>query len=128
MFFSCNDFFKLLKVENNVGYFDCIITPFYILNNKRYELYEYELIISSTESFEQYMTIVTGQKFETINKKVLETRENCYIELSGRNSSDITDQILKYLEYLKTNVEMQNEIKNIFNEFDESKMFFAIYH
>ena len=34
LFFSCNDFFNLLKMNGDIGYIDCIITPFYISNNK----------------------------------------------------------------------------------------------
>ena len=33
-FVNCNDFFKLLKLENDIDYIDCIITPFYISGNR----------------------------------------------------------------------------------------------
>lgn len=128
LFFSSNDFINLLKMEGDIRYIDCIITPFYISNNKRYELYEYELVMSSTESFERYMTIVTGHKFEVINKNVIEIRRHCYIELIDKVNSDVTAEVIKYIEYLRNNIRLKNEIKDIFDKFDEAKLFFAIYH
>ena len=128
LFFSCNDFFNLLKMDGDIGYIDCIITPFYISNNKRYELYEYELVMSSTESFEQYMEIVTGHKFEAVNKNVIEIRRHCYIELSDKVNSDVTAEVIEYIEYIKNSIKLQNEIKDMFDGFDDAKMFFAIYH
>ena len=123
VYFNCNDFFELLKTENDIRFIDCIITPFYISNNKRYELYEYELIMSSTESFQQYMTIVAGRQYESINNNVLEIRRNCYIELSDRINSDITADVIKYIEYLMDNIKLKNEVKDIFDEYDASKIF-----
>ena len=127
-FVCCDDLFNLLMIDSEITYIDCIITPYYISGNKRYELYEYELVMSSTESFRQYMTIVTGRDWESINNDVVKTREHCYIELMDKDSSDITMEIVKYIEYLKNNTNLKKEIESVFGEFDFSKMFIAIYY
>ncbi|MBO7473025.1 MAG: hypothetical protein J6U00_03320 [Ruminococcus sp.] len=79
--------------------------------------------MSSTESFQQYMTIVAGRQYESINNNVLEIRRNCYIELSDRINSDITADVIKYIEYLMDNIKLKNEVKDIFDEYDASKIF-----
>ena len=84
--------------------------------------------MSSTESFKQYMTIVTGIEFDSINKNLMEIRKNCYIELTEKINSDITVEVIKYIEYLQNNTKLKNEVSDIFNEFDTSKLFIAIYY
>ena len=125
---ACNDFYNLLKKDNDIRYIDCIITPYYISGNKRYELYEYELVMSSTETFRHYMTIASGRDFESINNNVVKTREHCYIELMNKGDSDITAEMIRYLEYLKNNINLKKEIEAVFGEFVFSKMFIAIYY
>ena len=103
---------------------NCVITPFYVSNGKKFELYLYELVIESGyESFDERVIASSGiEELSTFNEQYRIIRNKCTY---GSCSSTI---ILDWISYISKNRELIDEVENVFLEkFDVHKVYIAIY-
>ena len=117
------------KIENNnmtVKGGTTIITPYYI-DRKRYELYHYELFIGKGIRFEDFLLKKTGKKtLEEVPKHIAELRKKYFI-CFDEPDTDITSQIIDYLKMLLNDKNLEEEIKEVFDSYDNRNLFVEIY-
>lgn len=109
---------------------ECIITPYYINENGRYELYQYEFCVEQKngETFEEFILRITGKrKIEEVPDDIIRIRRICFTQIDVNNQSDILKKIIEYFYFLMNDEEVQNEVIDIFKEFDIKKIFVCIY-
>lgn len=109
---------------------ECIITPYYINENERYELYQYEFCAEKDngETFDEYILRMTGKsKIEEIPEDIIRIRKICFGKINEDNQSGILKKIKEYFYFLMNDEEVQREIKNIFEEFNINKIYVCIY-
>ncbi|MCH5258664.1 MAG: hypothetical protein J1F18_02865 [Lachnospiraceae bacterium] len=109
---------------------ECIITPYYINENGRYELYQYEFCVEQEngETFEEYILRITGKrKIEEVPDDIIRIRRICFTQIDVNNPSGILKKIIEYFHFLMNDEEVQSEVIDIFTEFDNKKIFVCIY-
>lgn len=105
---------------------ECIITPYYIDKKGRYELYQYEFCVEQMngKTFDEYILRSTGKKkVEEVPENIIKIRQMCYAKLDKDNQSDILKRIKEYFHFLLNDEEVQKEIKDVFGEFDQNKLY-----
>ena len=109
---------------------DYLITPFYVKERMRYELYAYELYIDIVEKkdFNKYLLKYTSKKsIEEIPKDIIDRHKNCYIDLLKGEYLEIK-RLLNYIEYIFTSEEIKKGIEIVFSEScNNNNIFFAVY-
>ena len=109
---------------------DCIITPNYVCEGGRYELYEYELNIRIKDNpdFEQYLLGKTGKSdLSDIPSEVVTLNQECYIEVQKQSGTLSVMRIKRYIAYLHNTKECISQIQDIFNEFNIQNLWFTFY-
>lgn len=133
---SNEEFYKLIDLQKSlllldgekVEVSDIILTPYYIQDNKRLELYEYEFSLRIIENpdFNKHLLKLTGKEnIDDILPNVIERQKVCYIELSEK-VLDIK-VIKKYIDYLYDCKDIKNQIKSCFEIFNINQLFFSMY-
>lgn len=87
-FINLSDFIDILEsdVGKQIEMEDCLITPYYIQDNKRMELYQYEFCMSDECDFEDYILKLTGKgNIEDIPEEVVRLRRTCFARINERN-------------------------------------------
>lgn len=101
---------------------ECLITPFYLYENKRMELYQYEFCMTNEYNFEDYITKLTGKKnYEEIPREIIELRKICFSRVSEQN------KINKYLKYIVDNQDIKSEVEQVFDNFDKANLYVTVY-
>ena len=109
---------------------ECIITPYYICESGRYELYQYEFYAEqkNVETFEEYILRITGKrKIEEVPDDIIRIRKMCFTQIDVNNQKDIIKKIKDYFYFLMNDEDVRNEVIDIFTEFDINKIFVCIY-
>jgi hypothetical protein len=120
---------QLLK-EDDIEVSECILTPYYVDDGKRYEFYSYELNIREVEQkdFDKYLLQFTGkQKIEDIPSNIVERQKNCYIEFLNGENYFKKQLIQNYIEYIYNSSDIQQEVKSCFPKFTKDNLYFEIY-
>lgn len=130
--YKFSDFYDAIKkiCEEDIETDDCIITPYYIFEERRLELYEYELNIRLVDKydFEQYLMSKTGKiKADDISKDVICLHRNCYYEILKTEGKISAKKIGKYIEYLYNNNNLKNQVQKMFGRFDTQNLMFEFY-
>ena len=118
---------KLVACHLEVG--ECLLTPFYVCDEKVYELYEFELNINFVEvkDFNKHLLNLTRKKtLEKIPQSIVNRQRKCYIELF-RDEPVRKDVIEEYLDVLLKSLEVKKQVLEVFAYFDEKNLFFAKY-
>lgn len=116
--------------DKYIGIYDCILTPYYVYNQKRFELYEFELNIRLVEeyNFEKHLLQKTGRtKLVDVPQEVYKLHEYCYIELLKTKNKISKKKIQKYIEFLFNNEKLKFQIQKAFNRFKLEELFFEFY-
>jgi len=115
--------------ENEVEVLECILTPYYVKEGKRLELYAYELNIKQVEdyNYDKHLLELTGkEKIEDIPFNIIERQKNCYIEiLKGKSLEKI--RLQNYINYLYSSLDVHNEVKDSFGSFAKEQLYFELY-
>lgn len=109
---------------------ECIITPYYINENGRYELYQYEFCAEQKngETFEEYILRITGKvKIEEVPDDIIRIRKICFTQIDVNNQSGMFKKISEYFHFLMNDEEVQSEVISVFSEFNINKIFVCIY-
>lgn len=75
IFINLQELDNLLKTNLKIEMEECIITPYYIQDNKRMELYQYEFCCTDEIDFEEYILKLTGKEKKKIFQKTLSVLE-----------------------------------------------------
>ena len=79
IFINLQELEDLLKTDFKLEMEECLITPYYIQDNKRMELYQYEFCCTDESDFEKYILKLTGkEKIEDISEDILWLRKNAF--------------------------------------------------
>lgn len=114
----------LLQIE------ECIITPYYINERGRYELYQYEFCVEQKdgETFEEYILRITGKKkIEEVPDNIIRIRQMCFSKIGEDDQSSIIGKIKDYFYFLISDKEVKDEIIDVFAEFNPNKLFICTY-
>ncbi|ANU46957.1 hypothetical protein ADH76_29845 [Enterocloster clostridioformis] len=130
--YSFVEFYEVIKKTcgDYVSTDDCIITPYYVLGERRMELYEYELNIRLVESpnFEKYLLRKTGKfKVDDIPEEVILLQRNCYFEVLKTENKISKQKIKQYIDFLYNNNCLKHQIKQAFGKFKKEQLLFEFY-
>ena len=134
---SNEELFKLSQFEEKLSLAEIqsfeadeyIITPYYLNDEKIYELYAYELniCIVKKKDFNKYIKKKTGKnKIKDISNDIMELHNNCYIEIID-NEELSKKAIQNYIFYLKNSEQIVQEITKMFSSFDSTNLYFEVY-
>ncbi len=110
-----------LDYNNKIEINNCIIVPYYIKDNKRMELYQFEFFISDEYDFDEFIIKKTGKEIKDIPQQIYNLRKKCFAKTNEKN------KLIEYLYYLRNNSEIINAIKKVFYVFDEKNLYVEIY-
>lgn len=106
-----------------------LLLPFYVVEDrKRYELYQYELIINGfeEEEFEEFILKRTSKStIEEIDKKIIKILSYCFIKI--QMMEDDKTNFFRYIDFLKNEADLRKEMVEIFGEFSPSNIYFDFY-
>lgn len=108
---------------------DIVLTPFYIDNGKRYELYDYELSIKWIDK-EINIESYTNKLFRNLAKnempkELIEKNRIRFIPI--KNNKVSKERIVQYLEYVLASQDIRDTISQIFGDFNIEKLYFEIF-
>lgn len=113
---------NLLKTDFRIEMEECLITPYYIQDNKRMELYQYEFCCTGEFDFEEYVLKLTGKdKIEDISEEICCLRKNCF------STCDEPNGLADFLKFLFDNKTLKEEIKKVFGYYIAENLYAVIY-
>lgn len=122
IFVNLQELNELLKMNFKIEMGDCLITPYYIQDNRRMELYQYEFCCTNELEFQQYILKLTGkEKIEDVSKEIYILRRNCF------STCDEPNGLANFLKFLFENKNLKKEIKQVFGDYIPENLYAAIY-
>jgi len=124
------DVMNYININEDINLRNSIITPYYICDEKRYELYQYEFRIEDEKgvSFEEHILRITGvKKLEMIPKDILDIRKMCFAQKGKEDNNAIIQKLINYFRFLRESEVIQREIINVFGEFNQGNLFICVY-
>ncbi len=122
IFINLQELDNLLKNDFRIEMEECIITPYYIQDNKRMELYQYEFCCTDEFDFEGYILKLTGkEKIEDISEDICCLRRNCF------SACDEPNGLVDFLKFLLDNKTLQEEIKKVFGDYIVENLYAIVY-
>lgn len=122
IFINLQELDNLLKTNLKIEMEECIITPYYIQDNKRMELYQYEFCCTGEFDFEEYILKLTGkEKIEDVSEEILCLRKNCFSTCNEPNW--LTD----FLKFVFENETLKEEIKQVFGDYIAENLYAVVY-
>lgn len=113
---------NLLKTDVRIEMEECLITPYYIQDNKRMELYQYEFCCTDEIDFEEYILKLTGkEKKEEISEEIFCLRKNCF------SSCDEPNGLADFLKFLFENKNLKTEIEKVFDDYIAENLYAVVY-
>ncbi len=122
IFINLQELDNLLKNDFRIEMEECLITPYYIQDNKRMELYQYEFCCTDEFDFEGYILKLTGkEKIEDIPEDICCLRRNCF------STCDEPNGLADFLKFLFDNKTLQEEIKKVFGNYIVENLYAVVY-
>lgn len=122
IFINLQELYHLLKTDFGMEMEECLITPYYIQDNKRVELYQYEFCCTDEIGFKEYVLKLTGkEKIEDVPEEIFNLRRKCFStcnELTG---------LADYLKFLFENEALKEEIEQLFGEYIAGNLYAVVY-
>lgn len=99
-----------------------ILAPYYISNNRIYELYEFDLYISNEfMDVYSYLENKAVNTIENISQDIIDRTKKCFISVYNNNGYNIYQELKDYLEF-------SNRVEEAYNQkFDKQNIYFEIY-
>ena len=99
-----------------------LIMPYYIQDNKRFELYQYEFYCSNNGDFKDYILKQTGKKqMEDIPEEIIQLREKCFATVDEPN------KLKEFLKFLFQDKNLQKEVEKVFGEYKVENLYAIVY-
>ena len=132
-FYKLQDLRNVVTAHKNslweVG--ELLITPYYLFkNNIPFEIldYEFQIRISLTKDFEDYVYERTGKKLVSIDPVIIEKLKKCYIILQPNEQTRYVESIINYLEFLKLSKELVERIEEMTEDhFNTDNLYCEVY-
>lgn len=122
IFINLQELDEFLKVETSIEMEEVLITPYYIQDDKRLELYKYEFCCIKDCDFKDYVLKLTGKKLiEDISEEILAIRNICFATVDEPN------KLKDFLEFLFQNKNLQKEVKQVFGEYVAKNLYAIVY-
>lgn len=122
IFINLKELDNLLKTDFKIEMEECLITPYYIQDNKRMELYQYEFCCTDEFDFEEYILKLTGkEKIEDISEEILSLRKKCF------STCDEPNGLADFLKFLLENKILKKEIEQVFGNYIVENLYAAVY-
>lgn len=109
---------------------ECILTPYYVHEGRRLELYEYELNIHVTDhdEFANYILTRTGKRnIEDVAADILRLNQECYISVPGGDCKLPVKRMERYIEFLCGAENLILQVRHVFGKFESKELWFAFY-
>lgn len=131
-YYRLNDLYNVLNKMHGeeIEVDDTILTPFYICDLGRLEIYDYELNIRLVDrpSEETFMLTKTGKKnIDEVDNEIKQKLRNCYLELVKPQRFISVNRLKNYIEYVRTSPEIKERISEYLHEYDTDKLYFENY-
>lgn len=121
-FINIRELDSFLKNNYTIKMEECLITPYYIQDNKRMELYQYEFCCTNELDFENYLLKITGkEKVADVPEEILFLKRKCFSTYDDSNS------LVEFIKFLYENKTLKEEIKQAFGEYIQDNLFVVIY-
>ncbi len=122
IFINLQELNNLLKTDFRIEMEECLITPYYIQDNKRMELYQYEFCCTGEFDFEEYILKLTGkEKIEDVSEEIFYRRKNCF------STCDETSGLNDFLKFLFNNKTLKEEIEQVFGDYIAENLYAVVY-
>ena len=122
IFVSLQELDNLLKTDFRIEMEECMITPYYIQDNKRMELYQYEFCCTGEFDFEEYILKLTGkEKIEDVSEEILCLRKKCF------STCDEPNGLTDFLKFVFENETLKEEIKQVFGDYIAENLYAVVY-
>lgn len=122
IFINLQELDNLLKTGFRIEMEECLITPYYIQDNKRMELYQYEFCCTNEIDFEEYILKLTGkEKKEDISEDIFCLRKNCF------STCDEPNGLADFLKFLFGNKTLKKEIEQVFDDYIAGNLYAVVY-
>lgn len=122
IFINLQELYKLLKTDCKIEMEECLVTPYYIQDDKRMELYQYEFCCTGEMSFEEYLLRLTGKKnIEDIPGEIFRLRRNCF------SICEESDRLAVFLDFLFGNKTLEEEIERVFGDYNVENLYAVTY-
>lgn len=122
IFINLQELADLLKTDFRLEMEECFITPYYIQDNKRMELYQYEFCCTDELDFEKYILKLTGkEKIEDISEEIYCLRKKCF------STCDKLEGLTDFLKFLLDNRILKEEIKKVFGHYSVENLYAVVY-
>lgn len=127
IYYRLSDIRNLLQTDGRWKFADCILTPYYVRDGKRCELYEYELALSEKEDFSAYMEQKCGKPYPEIAADVIALRKRCFVYRKGVSEAQVRDCVVQYIDFLLSDAALIRTAKQIFGKWDAACLYCAVY-
>ena len=122
IFINLKELDDLLKTDFKLEMEECLITPYYIQDNKRMELYQYEFCCTDEFDFEKYILKLTGkEKIEDISEGIRCLRKSCFL------TCDKLGGLIDYLKFLLDNKTLKKEMEKVFGHYSVENLYAVVY-
>lgn len=121
-FVNLQELNELLKNDPLVEMEEVLITPYYIQDNRRMELYQYEFCCTNDCGFEDFILTQTGKKrIEDVPKEILCLRKKCFASL------DEPHKLKDFISFIFENRDLQEEIRRVFGNYEAENLYVVVY-
>lgn len=121
-FINLYEMSNFLNEHTDILLDECLIVPYYINDNKRMELYQYEFCCTNKYNFEEYVLNLTGKNcIIDIPQDILEIRRICFA------SQYEVNKLKNFLDFLFNDKNIRYEIKQFFGDFNIKNLYAIIY-
>ena len=122
VFVNLQELRELLRTEPLVEMEDVLITPYYIQDNRRLELYQYEFCCTDDYDFEDYILTQTGKNsIKEVAQEIIYLRKNCFA--TYEEESKLKD----YIDFIFENKTLQDEVVNSFGNYMAENLYAIVY-
>ena len=122
IFINLYELYNLLKADFRIEMEECLITPYYIQEDRRMELYQYEFCCTNEVNFEEFILKLTGkEKMEDISEEICYLRRKCFSTYEESNG------LADYLKFLLDSKTLQEEIKKVFGDYIAENLYAVVY-
>lgn len=131
-YYKMEDLLKSVENKNEVISSDeTIIMPFYVETHATMELYDYECSIIMTtkmDEMERYFLEKTGKiDLSDIDVRILEKLKKCCINMEKGKRTDISDSLIKYLDFVLNSAEIKERVTKRLGKFNKENIYIEIY-
>lgn len=121
-FINLLELYNLLHTDSGIEMEEGLIIPYYIQDNKRMELYQYEFCCTEEIGFDDYILKLTGkEKIEDISEEIICCRRKCF------STCDEPDKLIEFLKFLLENKNLKEEIERTFGDYAVENLYLAVY-